>query len=269
MVEQPGKLIRSTLLRTVGLSVTVALLSWMALLVLWGTLFQVRAGLLAATQRFADAWFIWAAGLVPLPAGRLLLLLFSIHLILVLIVRLPRRRIYLGLWLIHSGFILLFIGSLLSGLYREEGRVWLSEKSAASVAVKADGSLWKLPVELVWQDARQIMHPGGERVKGYQTDVLLRVHAGERARAGGDALAGGDVRRAEISLNRPLRWNNFTFYQYSYQVAPDGRKAVVLLATSDPARWLPYAFSVMTGCGLILHFAISFGKRSRRNNDTT
>lgn len=260
MVEQPGKLIRSALLRAAGLPVTVALLSWMAVLVFWGTLFQVRAGLLLATQRFADAWFIWGAGLIPLPAGRLLLLLFSLHLVLALLFRMPRHKKYLGLWLVHGGFILLFLGSLLSGLYREEGRVWLSEKSTASLAVKADGTLWKLPVELVWQDARQILHPGGERVKGYQTDVLLRTHAG------GGALADNEVRRAEISLNRPLRWNNFTFYQYSYQVAPDGRKAVVLLATSDPARWLPYAFSLVTGCGLVLHFAIALGIRSRRSN---
>jgi hypothetical protein len=67
----------------------------------------------------------------------------------------------------------------------------------------------------------------------------------------------GISEKREISMNEPLTFGRFTFYQSSFFNLPDGRNASVLTAACDPGRWLKYAGSVLTCAGMLIVFVLS------------
>jgi hypothetical protein len=58
-----------------------------------------------------------------------------------------------------------------------------------------------------------------------------------------------------ISMNEPLKYKGFTFYQASYQQGPDGAPiATVLSVNHDPGRFLKYLGSIVLSLGVIVLF---------------
>ena len=68
-----------------------------------------------------------------------------------------------------------------------------------------------------------------------------------------DAAAAVD-REHEISMNEPLVYGKFTFYQSSFQQLPGGIESSVLTAAYDPGRLLKYAGSLMICGGIFIMF---------------
>jgi hypothetical protein len=58
----------------------------------------------------------------------------------------------------------------------------------------------------------------------------------------------------EISMNEPLSYGKFTFYQSSFQESHGGAEASVLTAAYDPGRTLKYLGSLMICIGIFLMF---------------
>lgn len=233
-----------------SLQTTTLALAWLALLVFWGTLYQARVGLLAAEQRFFDAWVLWVGGVIPLPATRMVLALLAFNLLFSMVFRLPRQRKWIGVWLIHAGFVFLLVGGLWSGISRQEGRLWLAPGESTAVAVSEQGELWRLPLQLSLQSAEERLYPGTTRAQDYKS--VVRLHAQ------------GVEREAVISLNQPLRDGEYSVYQISFSREVSGRARVGFLVSRNPARWLPYLFSAMTGIGLFWHFFGMFGRWLRK-----
>lgn len=67
---------------------------------------------------------------------------------------------------------------------------------------------------------------------------------------------GGGSREVLISMNKPLRYKNFTLYQSSYSVDKLGRESSTLAVVKNTGRLLPYVASFMTFGGLALHFLL-------------
>lgn len=67
---------------------------------------------------------------------------------------------------------------------------------------------------------------------------------------------GGGSREVMISMNKPLRYKNFTLYQSSYSVDKAGRESSTLAVVRNSGRLLPYVASFMTFGGLALHFLL-------------
>lgn len=65
---------------------------------------------------------------------------------------------------------------------------------------------------------------------------------------------GGGKREVLISMNKPLRYKDFTLYQASYSVDKWGRESSTLAVVENSGRMLPYFASFMTFGGLALHF---------------
>lgn len=58
-----------------------------------------------------------------------------------------------------------------------------------------------------------------------------------------------------ISMNEPLKYNGFTFYQASFQDGPNGEPiASILSVNKDPGRWLKYLGSLIISIGIIWLF---------------
>lgn len=66
----------------------------------------------------------------------------------------------------------------------------------------------------------------------------------------------GGSREVLISMNKPLRYKNFTLYQSSYSVDKLGRESSTLAVVKNTGRLLPYVASFMTFGGLALHFLL-------------
>jgi hypothetical protein len=65
---------------------------------------------------------------------------------------------------------------------------------------------------------------------------------------------GPDIdREAVISMNKPFRYRQYTFYQSSYSQS-SGRQSSTLAVVENQGKWLPYVAGLLMALGLVLHF---------------
>ena len=69
----------------------------------------------------------------------------------------------------------------------------------------------------------------------------------------------GKMLAAHVSMNAPLRYRGYVFYQSAFREEAD-RQATVLLVVKDRGRWFPYAASVLISLGLMIHAGMRRGK---------
>ena len=116
----------------VSLKLTVVLLALSIVLIFWATLNQADLGVWGVHEKFFHSFFVLEkipGTEIPVPVfpggyfvgGLLLLNLLAAH---ISRFRLSWRK--LGIWLTHSGLILLLLGELLSGLWQEDYDLTLS-----------------------------------------------------------------------------------------------------------------------------------------------
>jgi len=76
----------------------------------------------------------------------------------------------------------------------------------------------------------------------------------------------GDLERpAVISMNEPLRLQDYTIYQLAYD-ASGARDVSVFQVVQNPLRWLAYVVSLLISAGLLLHFVIRVVDVRRRRS---
>jgi hypothetical protein len=98
----------------------------------------------------------------------------------------------------------------------------------------------ELPFVLKLKDFKMEVHPGTEVARSYQS--LVEIQNNEVSR------------EVLISMNKPLRYKDFTFYQASYAIDALGRELSTLAVVKNSGRILPYIASLLTFAGLALHF---------------
>ena len=101
-------------------------IAWMIVLVIIGTLAQRNIGLYQAQQIFFSSWIAWIK-FIPIPSGRLLMLIISINLLFYFV----RPNIFkfpkLGITITHLGALLLLLGGGITAYYSQEGRMAIEE----------------------------------------------------------------------------------------------------------------------------------------------
>lgn len=145
------------------------------------------------------------------------------------------------------------------GAGSESGRVALFGGEERPIALTLEGRIWELslrpkriplPLRLKLLDFKRTLHEGTDVPKSFESWVELD--------------AGGDRRRALISMNKPLRFRGHTFYQSSYAVDPAGKESSTLAVVRSAGAWLPYAASALMFIGLLLHLlAMALGRPRR------
>jgi len=103
------------------------------------------------------------------------------------------------------------------------------------------------PFSLTLLKATHTVYPGTDIPKDFRSRVRL------------DNPRTGEKREVEISMNHPLRYGGYTYYQYQMdagQVAEQaGRTASSVLQVVRNPGWLtPYIGCAMVGAGLVLQF---------------
>jgi hypothetical protein len=358
-----------------SLHVTIIALIMLAVLVVWGTIYQASFGLYAAMRHIFGSWVALAGGIVPLPGLKLVMTVLFVNLVFALIFRIRLGWRQAGLILVHVGLLLLIVGAFLTSLLARETYLTLLEgeennMSAAygewelylardnaggaplQFAIAEDnlvpGNIIPIPELRLFIKVREFhgnclaghvpegagsqaplnsmgfnrltelaasAEPGENAAGGVfnlridllQADVLLHGRdAGPTACTLGDARfrvflrhrthplpctirllsfkmihypgsdivrsyeskvqikSGGLERDAMISMNRPLRYKDFTFYQSSYNPAEGGRYYSTFSVVENSGRLVPYISSIITFIGLAWHFVLLAWRRLKQ-----
>ncbi|MCR4336716.1 MAG: cytochrome c biogenesis protein ResB [Candidatus Omnitrophica bacterium] len=109
---------------------------------------------------------------------------------------------------------------------------------------------YPLPFTLKLVDFKKEEHPGTDMARTYQSLVeILMDHA---------------KREKLISMNDPLRYTDYTFYQSSFSIDKMGNESSVLAVVKNRGRLLPYISTFVTFLGLVIHF-VTMAIRSRKD----
>lgn len=98
-----------------------------------------------------------------------------------------------------------------------------------------------LPFSLQLNDFEKEIYPGTDMARSYRSDITLRD--------------GGLAWRSIISMNEPLRYKGYTFYQSSF-LRHDGTEITVLASVRNAGRLFPYIASIIICIGLLLHLFV-------------
>jgi ABC-type transport system involved in cytochrome c biogenesis permease subunit len=203
--------------------VTAVVLVAFLVLTFWGTLAQANAeaaGIpaLVAVDRFFGSYFIWAMGVVPLPAFKSIAVLACVNLVASMAFRMPRGWKNAGLWLMHVALLVLLAGGIVGNEIKREyngfevitlNSAELPDSSATAQKVKfyaADDSLGAEPVNL----DESVLHTGWPYYAHFRGDLPM-------------------------SKNKVI-----SMYKVYY----------------DPFHFVPYAFMVLFLLGAVFHYVV-------------
>ena len=98
-----------------------------------------------------------------------------------------------------------------------------------------------LPFEVTLLDFEKITYPGTNMAKEYKSRVLIKD--------------GTSRWESQISMNQPLRYKGYTFFQSSFVQTPRGEMSV-LAVVHNVGRTFPYISGIAMCLGLILHLFV-------------
>jgi hypothetical protein len=236
-----------------SLKLTVVLLLVLASLVIGGTITQAGSGIYAAQAKVFGSWLIWLAGIVPWPGMLLVSLLLFLNLLAAVILRLRYRWRQAGLLLVHCGLLLLIGGGFFITVTVREYSLTLSEGESSRALAAADGGTKTLlPVTIKLLDFTKVVHPGTDIPKSFTSRIEI--------------ASDGTRRQAVVSMNRPLRYRDYTFYQSSYGEDGRGGESSTIQVVRNSGRWLPYAASALIFLGLAGHFLAMLAAALKKRN---
>ena len=119
-----------------SLSLTIVCLSLLMVLVVACTLAQVRLGTFGAVDLYMRSWFYWmdlgTFSLPIFPGGATVGLVLMANLIAAQVKRLELSWRKAGIWIVHAGLILLFVGEFVTGGYQVDARLAFEEGQTAN-----------------------------------------------------------------------------------------------------------------------------------------
>lgn len=206
-----------------SLKVTVVLLVAFLVLTFWGTLAQANAEAAGypasiAVDRFFDSYFIWALGVVPLPAFKSIAILACVNLVASMVFRMPRGWKNTGLWLMHVALLVLLAGGVVGSEIKREynGFEVLSLNSVE--LPDSSGTVQKL--------------------KFYAADDSLGA---EPANLDESVLLAG--------------WPYYAHFQGDLPMSK-GKVISMYKVYYDPLHFVPYAFMVLFLLGAVFHYVV-------------
>jgi len=102
-------------------------LIWMIILVFFGTIAQKDIGLYASQLKYFSSYFFLLGGFIPLPGGRLVLLIMTINLASSLFKKNLWRFKKIGIIIVHIGGLLLLLGGGITAQFSSEGNMVIAE----------------------------------------------------------------------------------------------------------------------------------------------
>ena len=102
-------------------------------------------------------------------------------------------------------------------------------------------------------DFKKVYHPGGSIAKEFSSLVEVTTRK-------------DNERQTIIEMNKPFRYQGYTFYQASFAEDDQGSQISTFAVTLNYGRLLPYFATGITGLGLIIHFlmVLYFNRATKR-----
>lgn len=202
---------------------TVVLLVAFLVLTFWGTLAQANAEAAGypasiAVDRFFDSYFIWALGLVPLPAFKSIAILACVNLVASMVFRMPRGWKNAGLWLMHVALLVLLAGGVVGSEIKREYNGF----------------------EVLSLNSVELPDSSGtaQKLKFYAADDSLGA---EPANLDESVLLAGWPYYAHFRGDLPMSKDKvISMYKVYY----------------DPLHFVPYAFMVLFLLGAVFHYVV-------------
>lgn len=133
----------------------------------------------------------------------------------------------------------LWLGQDEKGFLEDGGRKWeLQYFSLQNI----------LPFELELERFEVVYDPGTQNAASYSSRVRVKARSAPQE-------------PIIISMNEPLDFGDYTFYQSSFIPEDPRPRTTVLTVNYDPGRWLKYIGSILIVCGSILLFVQKWRKR--------
>ena len=114
-----------------SLKLTIVCLAALMILVVACTLAQVRLGTLGAVNLYMRSWFFWmplGGWSIPIfPGGAAVGLVLMLNLIAAQLRRLELSWRKAGIWIVHAGLILLFVGEFVTSAFQVDARLAVEE----------------------------------------------------------------------------------------------------------------------------------------------
>lgn len=121
-------------------------------------------------------------------------------------------------------------------------------KDGATYILKMGRAQHALPFSITLDEFTRDLHPGTEMARGFSSHITLK-----------DGEASWPY---TISMNSPLRYKGYTFYQSSFSIRPDGEFSI-LSVVQNKGRVFPYIASAVLFAGLLTHLLICSRTRKR------
>ena len=102
-------------------------LIWLIILVFFGTIAQKNIGLYSSQMKYFSSFYFLFLGFIPLPGGRLVLLLMTVNLFSSMFKRNLWQLKKIGVVIVHLGGLLLLVGGGLTAYFSSEGNMVIAE----------------------------------------------------------------------------------------------------------------------------------------------
>lgn len=227
-------------------------LPWLMILIVIGTVVQKEIGLYEAQKTYFSAFIFFWQG-IPLPAGYSVLTLMFINLSCKFIFLSEWTKAKIGIHTIHLSMIILLVGGVITAMTLREGFIPLREGQTRSEIMAFAGEpdnrdgMNQLPFDVTLKSFRRDVYPGTNMPSAYESRIVIND---------------GDVEwPAVISMNEPLRYGGYTFYQASTLIDKDGEPISILSVVTNQGWIFPYISGVMLAFGLAYHIYLRTRKK--------
>jgi len=109
---------------------------------------------------------------------------------------------------------------------------------------------FQLPMMITLLDFQREMHPGTGVAKSYSSRVEMQADAIDR--------------ELTISMNKPLRHNEYTLYQASFSQSHDGAETSTFAVARNYGRLVPYIATSVVVIGMLVHFLVMLVRKASR-----
>ena len=99
----------------------------------------------------------------------------------------------------------------------------------------------QLPFSIQLEDFNRELHPNTSTPKRFSSDVVVLDENGK------------ELIKKHISMNDPLRYDDYVFYQSNHS---NDLKTSVFAVVENSGRWFPYISSIIMSLGILIHLLI-------------
>lgn len=228
----PG-IVRTVLALAGSLWIGALLLMLLVVAMACATVHEAAHGTPSALADFYHArWFLGLLGLV------------SVNILASLLARWPWNRRHAGLLLTHGGLLLVVAGALITGVAGVDGQLAIYEgETARQFLVRPPAGSTEEPrtvdlnFAITLNDFEIGYYAGTMRPRSFASHIVV---------TGAD----GAPQARTVSMNRPVKFGGYTFFQSSY-VQGRGPEMSVLSVAKDPGQAVVFGGYIVCTIGLV------------------